>query len=158
MKMLVEGVMGGNLPWGLVIVGVFLSVVAEILQFPVLPFAIGLYLPVHLSTPIFLGGIVRYIVEKRKYKSEEKRKNAVEKGILYTSGLIAGEGLVGILLAVLAIIPFAGRSVGEFIDLSERGISLGNSGAVIAFVLLLLSILKSALSVKDEKNEQEKLS
>ncbi len=158
MKMLVEGVMGGNLPWGLVIVGVFLSVVAEILQFPVLPFAIGLYLPVHLSTPIFLGGIVRHIVEKRKYKSEEKRKNAVEKGILYTSGLIAGEGLVGILLAVLAIIPFAGRSVGEFIDLSERGISLGNSGAVIAFVLLLLSILKSALSGKDEKNEQEKLS
>ena len=59
MKMVVEGVMGGNLPWNLVFAGVALAVAAEILTIPVLPFAVGLYLPIHLSTPMAVGGRVR---------------------------------------------------------------------------------------------------
>ena len=138
MKMVVEGVMGGNLPWGMVVVGVFLSVMAEVLKIPVLPFAIGLYLPIHLSLPIFLGGAVRYFAEKRK-KDETMRKNAVERGILYTSGLIAGEGLVGIILAVMAI---AGADI-------ALDFTMGNAGAIIVFSLLVLSIY--AISVKESK-------
>ena len=66
MKMVVEGVMEGNLPWNLVFIGVFVALVAEILRIPVLPFAIGLYLPIHLSTPIMAGGLIRLFLEKRK--------------------------------------------------------------------------------------------
>ena len=141
MKMVVEGVMGGNLPWALVFTGVFIAIVIEILGIPVLPFAIGLYLPIHLSTPIMAGGLIRWFLEKRKYKDEKAKTDCVQSGVLYTSGLIAGEGIVGIILAVLAVIPFKGGSVGEAIDISSK-ISLGNIGGLVFFALLLLSILK----------------
>ena len=59
MKMVVEGVMGGNLPWVLVFAGVGIAVVVEILGIPVLPFAVGLYLPIYLSTPMIVGGLIR---------------------------------------------------------------------------------------------------
>ena len=81
------------------------TIVVEILQIPVLPFAVGLYLPIYLSTPIMVGGLVRLYFDKKKGITEEERKTKVNQGILYSSGLIAGEGLVGILLAVFAIIP-----------------------------------------------------
>ncbi len=143
MKMVVEGVMGGNLPWNLVITGAFVAIVIEVLGIPVLPFAIGLYLPIHLSTPIMAGGIIRWYLEKRKYKSEEQKKNAVDSGILYTSGLIAGEGLVGILLAVFAVIKVSGgKTLGQVINLPGYGINLGNIGGLLFFALLLLSILR----------------
>lgn len=126
MKMVVEGVMHGNLPWSLVFVGVFLAVVVEILGVPVLPFAVGLYLPIYLSTPIMVGGLIRLFVDKRRKVSDEDRKGQVENGTLFASGMIAGEGLVGILLAVFAVaninlqVPF----------------SIGRIGGVICFAAL----------------------
>ncbi len=106
MKMVVEGVMNGNLPWALVFSGVFIAVVVEILGIPVLPFAVGLYLPIHLSTPMIVGGLVRLYFEKKKGEDEKERKRKVENGVLYSSGLIAGEGLVGIMLAVFATVSY----------------------------------------------------
>lgn len=105
MKMVVEGVMNGNLPWALVFSGVFIAIVVEILGIPVLPFAVGLYLPIHLSTPMIVGGLVRLYFEKKRNETEKERKRKVENGVLYSSGLIAGEGLVGILLPVLPNFP-----------------------------------------------------
>ena len=99
MKMIVEGVMGGNLPWNLVFTGVFIAIVVEIQGIPVLPFAIGLYLPIYLSVPMILGGALRWYLEKRKCGSEKEKNDSVQSGVLYSSGLIAGEGIVGILLA-----------------------------------------------------------
>lgn len=143
MKMVVEGVMGGNLPWALVFMGVFIAIIVEILGIPVLPFAIGLYLPIHLSTPIMAGGLVRLFLEKRKYASEKAKTETVQSGVLYTSGLIAGEGIIGIILAVLAIVPLKskGMMVGEFINISGK-FSLGNIGGMVFFGLLILTILK----------------
>ena len=135
MKMVVEGVMNGNLPWALVFVGVFLAIVVEILGIPVLPFAVGLYLPIHLSTPMMAGGLIRLYFDKKKMASEDDRKQKVENGILYSSGLIAGEGIVGIVLAILAIIPLGTGTVGDAINLSGI-INLGNIGGIIAFLLL----------------------
>lgn len=103
MKMIIEGVMGGNLPWGLVFAGAVLAIVVEILGIPVLPFAIGVYLPVQLNACIMAGGLVRLFYDKKKYNSEQEKKDTINSGILYCSGMIAGEGLVGILLAVFAI-------------------------------------------------------
>ena len=154
MKMIVEGVMGGNLPWNLVLVGVFIALVVEVLGIPVLPFAIGLYLPIYLSVPMMLGGALRWFLEKRKYTSEKEKDNVVQSGVLYSSGLIAGEGIVGILLAVLAIIP-AGMDVeGNALYVSDKidisGIfSIGQIGGLVVFALLLLTIYRFA--TKDQK-------
>ena len=149
MKLVVEGVMGGNLPWNLVFVGVFVAIMVEILGLPVLPVAIGLYLPIHLSTPIMVGGLIKLFFEKKKFKNEETRENVITSGVLYASGMIAGEGIIGILLAVLAIIPVASGTLGEFIDLSARGINIGNIGGIIFFILLILTFLKYSLWNKE---------
>lgn len=141
MKMVVEGVMESNLPWNLVFAGVAIAIVVEILQIPVLPFAVGLYLPIHLSTPIMVGGLIRWWFEHRKNVSEKEKKDAIDDGILYSSGMIAGEGLVGILLAVCAIIPFGEGSFGDFLG-TFLGINLGNIGGLVFFALLLFTLLK----------------
>lgn len=132
MKMVVEGVMGGNLPWTLVFTGVFIAIVVKVLGIPVLPFAIGLYLPIYLSTPIMAGGLLRWFMEKRKYADEKTKNDAVQSGVLYTSGLIAGEGIVGIVLAVFAV-------VGLNVDISGV-FSIGRIGALVCFAVILYTI------------------
>ena len=156
MKMIVEGVMGGNLPWNLVFVGVFIALVVEVLGIPVLPFAIGLYLPIYLSVPMVLGGLLRWYLEKRKYASEKAKDNVVQSGVLYSSGLIAGEGIVGILLAVLAVIPMGLNAEGKTLYLSDKIniselFSIGNIGGLVCFALILLSIYFFA--TKDSKKK-----
>ena len=139
MKMVTEGVMEGNLPWNLVFIGVFLALMVEVIGIPVLPFAIGLYLPIYLSTPIMIGGVIKLIVTKRKNKTEEEIKEDDSKGILYSSGLIAGEGLVGIILAILTVLGVADK-----INLGNYGINLGQGGSVVFFILLCASLLYAA--------------
>lgn len=141
MKMIVEGVMGGNLPWTLVFIGVFIALAVELLGIPVLPFAIGLYLPIELSSCIMIGGVLRWALEKKKYKSGEQKESAISNGVLCCSGMIAGEGLIGILLAVFAVVKVNGRSLAECIDLSGS-VNLGQIGALVVLVLVILSILK----------------
>lgn len=76
MKMLVEGIMNAQLPWALIFTGVFIAVVIEILKVPVMPFAVGMYLPFSLSAGIMAGGIVRFIVERVKGTEKEKKSGA----------------------------------------------------------------------------------
>lgn len=140
MKLVVEGVMGGNLPWTLVFGGIGIAVVIEILGIPVLPFAVGLYLPIHLSTPIMAGGLIRLYMEKQRNISEKDKKTKIENGTLYASGLIAGEGLVGILLAISAIVKVDGKPLADWMNLSLR-VHIGNIGGLTFFTVLLLSII-----------------
>ncbi|MGM0471631.1 MAG: OPT family oligopeptide transporter [Bacillota bacterium] len=102
MAMVVKGVMKGNLPWSLVFTGVFSALIIEMFGIGSLPFAVGLYLPLHLSTPIMIGGLIKLVLDKRNL-TKEVRKDKNESGILFASGLVAGDALVGILLAGLAI-------------------------------------------------------
>ncbi len=150
MKMIVEGVMEGNLPWGLVFIGVFIAVVAEIVGIPVLPFAIGIYLPVQLNACIMVGGIVRLVFDKMK-KNEEEKKAITNDGILFCSGMIAGEGLIGILLAVFAIF-----GLDKMIDLS-RFINLPSPlseiSGLLVFGLIILSLLKFTVWKKRKSNK-----
>ena len=127
MKMITEGVMNGNLPWPLVLIGIFAAIVVEILGIPVLPVAIGLYLPLELSATIMIGGVIRWIVDK---KSADKNGEA-SGGVLFCSGLIAGEGLVGILLAILAVVGVSSK-----FDLSSS-VNTGRIGGIV-----LLAIMK----------------
>lgn len=157
MKMIIEGVMGGNLPWNLVFVGVFIALVVEVLGIPVLPFAIGLYLPIYLSVPMMLGGALRWFLEKRKYGSDKDKENVVQSGVLYSSGLIAGEGIVGILLAVLAVIPMGLNAEGKTLYLSDKIniseiFSIGNIGGLICFAAILLTIY--VFATKDLKKSK----
>ena len=137
MKMIVEGIMGGNLPWGLVFVGVFLAICLEILRIPVMPFAIGLYLPIYLNATIMIGGIVRGLLDRRKGVDEKTKTAQATDGTLYCAGMIAGEGLVGILLAIFAV-------VGINLDMSGV-VSLGNIGGVVLMIIMILSLLKFSI-------------
>lgn len=134
MKMIVEGIMGGDLPWSLVFVGVFLALGLEILRVPVMPFAIGLYLPIHMNATIMVGGVIRMFVDGRKKVDEKTKERQSTDGTLFCAGMIAGEGLVGIVLALLAV-------SGLSIDLSES-IYFGNIGGIVLMVLMILSLLK----------------
>lgn len=148
MKMIIEGVMDGNLPWALVFIGIFIAIVVEILGISVLPVAIGLYLPLELSSTIMIGGVIRWFVDKKK-KAENENKDA-NSGILFCSGLIAGEGLVGIILAILAV-----AKVADKIDLSGK-LDTGIIGGLVLMVIMILCILKFSLWSKSQTNGKEK--
>ena len=151
MKLVVEGVMGGTLPWGLIFCGIGVAIVIELLGIPVLPFAIGLYLPLYLTAPIFVGGIIRWFVEKRKAKEgEEEVKEAVNNGTLFCSGMIAGEGLIGILLAVFAVIKVGDKSIGDIINL---GCPLGNIGGALFFVIIIAAMIFYSLKKSKKVTE-----
>ncbi len=154
MKMVIEGIMGGELPWGLILIGVGLAVVVEIIGIPVLPVAIGIYLPVQLNACIMVGGLVRLFFDRMK--EGKKKKNVISNGILFCSGMIAGEGLVGILLAILAVF-----NVGAVLDLSgllKLPNWLSNIGSILVFALIILCLLKFSLWKKQKngaENEEE---
>lgn len=134
MKMIIEGVMNDNLPWILVFIGIFIAVAIEILGIPVLPVAIGLYLPFELTTAIMLGGVIRWFVDK-KTKGESSEASG---GVLFCSGLIAGEGLIGILLAILAVV-----GVADWFDLSAI-FQTGVAGSAVLLILIIVFIGKAA--------------
>ncbi|MBQ2889318.1 MAG: oligopeptide transporter, OPT family, partial [Clostridia bacterium] len=148
MKMIIEGVMNANLPWGLVLIGVCIAVVVEVVGIPVLPFAIGVYLPVQLNACIMVGGLIRLFMDR--LKKEEKEKTAiVNDGILFCSGMIAGEGVIGILLALTAVF-----GIDKALDISGKlGLSpLASSiGSLVVFALVILSVLKFSLWKKRSK-------
>ncbi len=156
MKMVIEGIMAGNLPWGLIIIGVCISVVVELVGIPVLPFAIGVYLPVQLNACIMVGGLIRLFFDKMK--EGKRKKDCINNGILFCSGMIAGEGLVGILLALLAVF-----GVADAIDLSAK-LNLpawaSNTGCLVLFGVIIATLLffcfKNPKTVKlDQANEEE---
>ena len=143
MKMVVEGVMGGTLPWVLIFMGVFIAIVVEILGIPVLAFSIGLYLPIYLSTPIMVGGLIRWFIDnKRKYDSDAARKDGSDRGVLYAAGMIAGEGIVGILLAVFAVFKIDSKIVLPF--------QLPQIGSLILFIALLALLYRVCMKADKE--------
>ena len=143
MKMIVEGIMGGNLPWNLVFIGVFLAIALEILRVPVMPFAIGLYLPIYLNASIMISGVVRMFMDRRKNVDEETKTKQTTDGTLYCAGMIAGEGLVGILLAIFAVFGI-NVSIGE-------SVNFGNIGGVVLMVIMILCLLKFSLWKKSKE-------
>jgi putative OPT family oligopeptide transporter len=124
MKGIVQGILGGNMLWPYVVAGAVLAFVLILIELPVLPVAIGIYLPFTLSIPIFIGGGIRYmtdIVLKKKYGSAEEeelsdwelaikqtgvtpKEKAIRTGLLFTAGLVAGEALMGVVVAVLIVL------------------------------------------------------
>lgn len=133
MHIVVNGVLGGSMPWALVIFGALMSLCVELLGINSLAFACGLYLPLSLSTTIMAGGLIRYFTDKRK--EEPEYENRVERGTLYSSGLIAGASLLGVAMMIIAgFYPnFSG-----FIDTSK--LAHKDLYAIIAFFALCISL------------------
>lgn len=142
MRMIIEGVMDGNLPWGLVFIGVFIAIVIEILGISVLPVAIGLYLPLELSSTIMIGGVIRWYMDK---KTKGNNDSEAGPGVLFCSGLIAGEGLVGIILAILAVI-----GIDASLDLSGV-LDTGIIGGIILMIVMIACVLKFAAAKKKKE-------
>ncbi|MBP3339924.1 MAG: oligopeptide transporter, OPT family [Lachnospiraceae bacterium] len=153
MKTIVEGVVGGELPWGLVFVGVFSAIFIEILGISILPVAIGMYLPLELSTTIMIGGIIRWFVEKKKYANKELKETAVNNGVLCCSGMIAGEGLVGILMAVFVVVKIGGKSISEILASVGSKLSFGMVGGAVVIALIVVTIFAFVFS--KDKNDEE---
>ena len=116
------------------VTGVFIAVAVEILKVPVMPFAVGMYLPFSLSAGIMAGGAIRFIVERIKGTDREK-KERTDRGVLFTSGLIAGEGIIGILLAVLTVFE---------VDIARK-FSLPQPVSLIIFLGLLFILFRQCM-------------
>lgn len=122
MALIAKGVIHGDIPYTLVTVGVMIGLILHLLRISVLPFAIGLYLPLSLSTPVFVGGCVAYVLQKLRHKNEA----TIDRGILISSGLIAGDACTGVILALLSVIgwisPSTTHAFGPFVSLSCFGL------------------------------------
>ena len=142
MKMLVEGIMNEELPWAMILIGVFIAIVVEILKMPVMPFAVGMYLPFSLSAGIMAGGVVRIFVEKKK-GTEAEKKARTDRGLLFTSGMIAGEGIIGILLAVFAVVKIYSKIILPF--------HLPQVGSLVLYIALLVLLYVVCMKADKEK-------
>jgi putative OPT family oligopeptide transporter len=152
MSYIIKGILGGELPWGLVLLGVMIAIVLELSGIPSLAFAVGVYLPLSSSSPILIGGMVRWAVDRwigkkfaDKNLTEEQLVAEGDKspGVLMASGYIAGGAIAGIIIAFLAGVPFmAGfnRAIGEFADKSNPMSSGANADALsmIPFIILII--------------------
>lgn len=143
MKTVVDGVLQADLPWSLVLIGASFAIVAELLGVPSLPFSVGIYLPLKTMSPVFVGGIIRRIVVAHQEKQpEDIGKKQTRAGVLMSSGLIAGEGVMGVLIAGYAF----------FMNATPEGVSFGLHGIlgeIISFSIFLgLGFLIFSLATK----------
>ncbi len=137
MSFVVKGVLTGTLPWTFILLGVMIGISVELLGISSLPFAIGLYLPFSLSAPIMVGALIKHIVTK--ISKSDGHKKSEERGILFSSGLVAGDALIGIVIAFLIGIPV----LNSFYERLPTGAWLGpfvDIGSLFLFLLVGLSL------------------
>jgi putative OPT family oligopeptide transporter len=135
MALVVDGILTQKLPWGLILIGAFLAIAMEILGIPSLPVAVGVYLPISTSAAMFLGGLIRWLVDRRMTPEQKDGTDADSgPGVLFSSGLIAGGAIMGVVLAGLAA-----QRLDEKFDLTKAvgALATSNTAAVVLYVLLL---------------------
>jgi hypothetical protein len=131
MALVVDGILTQKLPWGLILIGAFLAVAMELVGIPSLPVAVGVYLPISTSATMFMGGVLRWFVDRRLTREEREGPDADSgPGVLFSSGLIAGGAITGVVLAGLQA-----KGLDQALDLSK---SFGSASAVVAMVAYLV--------------------
>ncbi len=146
MSFIVDGILTQKLPWALVLLGVAIAIVLELAGIPSLPFAVGVYLPLSASTPIFAGGVMRWLADKKAKRSAAESE--MSPGVLLSSGYIAGGTIAGILVAIIAAKwpeLAASMDMGEMLPgtlAANPGLTMAPFG-LLAFVLLMVGCRKS---------------
>jgi OPT oligopeptide transporter protein len=137
MALVVDGILTQKLPWGLILVGAFLAIAIEVLGIPSLPVAVGVYLPISTSAAMFLGGVIRWLVDRRMSPEQRAGVDADSgPGVLFSSGLIAGGAIMGVVLAGLAA-----RRLDEVLDVSKMiGALATNNVTSLVFYVVLLAV------------------
>ncbi len=139
MALVVDGILTQKLPWGLILIGAFIAVVMEILGIPSLAFAVGTYLPISTSATIFMGGVVRWLVEKRSAASDSPADTSDSgPGVLFSSGLIAGGAILGVGVAALQALPDRN---GEFLSVTHwmgNGVTSITENTIVAMAIYVL--------------------
>lgn len=148
MAMVIQGVMTAQLPWAFVLVGVTFGVMCELMGLPILAVALGIYLPIHLSAGILVGAIVRVFVDKKFKKNETQQKVQIEKGILLASGLVAGDAIMGIVVA-----GFAAVNLGEKMGFGVRLMpSISTNHWTTAVIYFLFALWMYRFTIKTDKS------
>jgi len=146
MKLIIDGILTQKLPWGLVLLGMFISITMELCGVAALPFAVGLYLPFSTSAAIFVGGLIRWLVDRQTGGAVSKAEAEAGSGVLFSSGLIAGGSIGGLLLAALTVAAggfLASLNVAEHFPVLEHG-SFADVWAVAVFLLLGIGLYRVA--------------
>jgi putative OPT family oligopeptide transporter len=160
MSYIIKGILNRKLPWGLVLLGVMISLVLEMSGIPSLAFAVGVYLPLSSSSPIFIGGAVRWMADlyiRKKYRGMDMTEDQLvaegdkSPGVLMASGYIAGGAIAGILIAFIAGVPFM-KSFNQRLDkLAAQNLMFSGPHAdllsCIPFVILILLLYLAAREV-----------
>ncbi len=150
MRLIVEGIMIGQLPWTLVIIGIMIATFCALASLPILPVALGLYLPISLNSAIFFGGIVRNLVDNKFKENELDMNTAVERGTLIASGLVAGDALTGIVIGIFAAVNIKTNFLAGIIP--SEGIR--NLVSIAIFVLLAIWLYNYSIRFsRNTKNE-----
>ncbi len=139
--LIIDGILTRKLPWSLVLTGVMLAVVMELCGVASLPFAVGVYLPLSTSVPIFVGGVVRYLVDRRRRAQGRKGDEEFSPGTLLSSGYIAGGAIAGLVGAVVA-----GFSLEDKVDLGARigAVAQSNWSGIVAFTVIAVALYQTA--------------
>jgi putative OPT family oligopeptide transporter len=144
MSLVIRGILSRQLPWGLVLIGVFLSILLEMVGVPALAFAVGVYLPLESTTPVYVGGLVRWLVDRKRGSDAESDAGP---GVLYSSGLIAGASLMG--LAYAGIQPDNFESLRKSLDFGRylpAALVQGPLVGVVTFALVAWLLYRAARS------------
>jgi hypothetical protein len=162
MSLIIDGILTQKLPWGLVLLGVSIAVVLELCEVPSLPFAVGVYLPLSSSVPIFCGGMVRWFVDKVNQKPPSESE--MSPGVLLSSGYIAGGAIAGILAAMLSLpwpwVTWVAENLTYISDHFMSELAQSNWFALIPFgiLIILLALVGAEVLLKAKRSPSRRLS
>jgi uncharacterized oligopeptide transporter (OPT) family protein len=141
---IIQGILGGKLEWGLVIIGVLIAIALELAGVSALPFAVGMYIPLSSTTPIFIGGLLRWLSDRLRGKSASESETETSPGVLLASGYIAGGTLCGLIIAFFAVLPDAFTNaidLGALIDKAYIKSEAAKLAALATFIVLAAVLL-----------------
>jgi putative OPT family oligopeptide transporter len=155
-----EGILGGTLEWGLVVLGALIAVAVELAGVSALPFAVGMYIPLDSSAPIFVGGLLRWLTDRIRGKSASEVETETSPGVLLSSGYIAGGTLCGLIVAFFAFLPDAfnkaldlgphlGSAYNDPLAAAPKLVALG-AFALLAIILLWVGARKTPAEPAEE--------
>jgi putative OPT family oligopeptide transporter len=138
MKLVIDGVLDQNLPWGLIGIGAGLAAIAALFRVPLLAFAVGVYLPLSTMGAVFLGGLLRWFLTRRRDPREAESRR--ERGVLFGSGLVGGGGLTGVALAFWVVVVKRGEPIEGIAPDIPDWMAAGLAALTIAMILGLLAL------------------